>query len=183
MSGGQKCRAALGKLLAVLPEGYRGEFGPARGAWVRTAAGRIAAGALLLVDYGYPRSELYHPQRIAGTLACHYRHRLHEDPFVLPGLQDLSVHVDFTAVAEAGTGAGMTLAGFTTQARFLLATGVLDGLDDPALDLPARAAISAEVQRLILPAELGEAVKVIAFTRGVSPPLVGFAGQDLAHRL
>lgn len=166
-----------------LAHGYRGEFAPLRAAWMREAAGRLAAGALLLFDYGYPRRELYHPQREAGTLACHYRHRVHADPFFWPGLQDISVHVDFTAIAEAGTQGGLSLAGYTTQAHFLLATGLLDGMDDPDLDVAARARASGEVRRLSLPGELGEAVKVIAFTRGVPHALSGFAQRDLSHRL
>lgn len=179
--------ALLARLLdgldGALAHGYRGEFAPLREAWTRELAARLDAGALLLLDYGYPRRELYHPQRVEGTLACHFRHRVHGDPFVWPGLQDISVHVDFTAIAEAGTQAGLSLAGYTTQAHFLLATGLLDGLDDPALDVAARARASAQVRRLSLPAELGEAVKVMALTRDVPCALAGFAGRDLSHRL
>ncbi len=175
--------AALGPLLRSLPDGYQGEYGPARGAWTAAAGECVEAGVLLLLDYGYPRRELYHPQRGEGTLACHYRHRVHGDPFRWPGLQDLSVHVDFTAVAEAGLSAGLELAGYTTQAWFLLATGLLDGLHATDADPRARMAASGEVQRLVLPAEMGEAVKVIALARGIDAPLSGFAGRDLAHRL
>lgn len=175
--------ALLGDAAGELAHGYRGEFAPLRAAWVREAAARLAAGALLLFDYGYPRRELYHPQRGAGTLACHYRHRVHGDPFVWPGLQDISVHVDFTAIAEAGTLAGLALAGYTTQAHFLLATGLLDGMDDPGLDVAARARASGEVRRLSLPGELGEAVKVMALTCGVPGALSGFGQRDLSHRL
>ena len=179
--------ALLARLLddvaAGLAHGYRGEFAPLRGAWVRTAAQRLGAGALLLFDYGYPRRELYHPQRGEGTLACHYRHRVHGDAFVWPGLQDISVHVDFTGIAEAGTEAGLHLAGYTTQAHFLLATGLLEGIEDPALDVAARARISSQIRRLSLPGELGEAVKVMALTREVACPLLGFGGRDLAHVL
>lgn len=166
-----------------LAHGYRGEFAPLRGAWVREAAGRLGAGALLLFDYGYPRRELYHPQRAEGTLACHYRHRVHADPFWWPGLQDISVHVDFTAIAQAGTHAGLQLAGYTTQAHFLLATGLLDGLDDPHLDITERTRLSAQIQQLCLPGELGEAVKVMALTRDVPLVLSGFRGRDLSNRL
>jgi SAM-dependent MidA family methyltransferase len=175
--------AALGRLLGAMAEGYQGEFGPARGAWVRTAAEGLERGALLLLDYGYPRHELYHAQRVEGTLACHYRHRVHADPFLWPGLQDVSVHVDFTAVAETGVAAGLDLAGYTTQAHFLLATGVLEGLDDPDADPRVRVADTAAVQRLLMPGEMGEAVKVMALARGLDAPLAGFAGRDLRHRL
>jgi SAM-dependent MidA family methyltransferase len=175
--------AALGALLDTLPGGYQGEFGPARGAWVRTAAAGLEAGALLLLDYGYPRRELYHPQRVEGTLACHYRHRVHADPFLRPGLQDISAHVDFTAVAESGVDAGLELAGYTTQAHFLLATGLLEGLGGAAGDSPGRIADTGAVQRLLMPGEMGEAVKVMALARGLDAPLAGFGGRDLRHRL
>jgi len=175
--------AAVAALLEEAPQGYRGELGPAREAWVRTAASRLGAGALLILDYGYPRRELYHPQRVDGTLACHYRHRVHADPFLWPGLADLSVHVDFTALAEAATQAGLELAGYTTQAHFLLHLGLLHGLDDPTLSAIERLQLTAPIHRLTLPAEMGEAVKAMALTRGVDLPLAGFAGRDLRHRL
>ena len=117
---------------AQLANGYRGEVAPARQAWVRSAADSLRTGALLLLDYGYPRREMYHPQRVAGTVACHFRHRVHDDPFVWPGLQDIGSHVDFTAIAQAGVESGLELAGYTTQAHFLLDCGLLDGLDDAA---------------------------------------------------
>ena len=169
--------------LAELAEGYRGEIAPARDAWVRTAAHSLQAGALLLLDYGYPRHELYHPQRVAGTVACHYRHRVHDDPFSWPGLQDVGSHVDFTAIAQAGLDSGLELAGYTTQAHFLLDCGLLDGLDDPQFDERARIELTGQIQRLTLPAELGEAVKVIALSRMLDEPLLGFRSRDLSHRL
>jgi SAM-dependent MidA family methyltransferase len=174
---------ALGPLLDALPNGYLGEFAPARAAWVHEAASRLEAGALLLLDYGYPRHELYHPQRLEGTLACHYRHRVHGDPFLWPGLQDLSVHVDFTALAAAGAATGTELAGYTPQAHFLLDTGLLQGLDDPGLDERSRIRLTAQIQRLTLPGEMGEAVKVMALTRGVTSRPCGFLSRDLSHRL
>jgi SAM-dependent MidA family methyltransferase len=175
---------ALGReQLTELAEGYRGEIAPARDAWVRTAAQSLQAGALLLLDYGYPRHELYHPQRVAGTVACHYRHRVHGDPFLWPGLQDIGSHVDFTAIAQAGVDSGLDLAGYTTQAHFLLDCGLLDGLDDVQLDDRARIELTGQIQRLTLPAELGEAIKVIALSRELAEPLLGFRSRDLSHRL
>ena len=166
-----------------LAQGYRGEFAPARQAWVRSAAQSLQAGALLLLDYGYPRRELYHPQRVAGTVACHFRHRVHADPFFWPGLQDIGSHVDFTAIAQAGIDSGLDLAGYTTQAHFLLDCGLLDALDDAPLGERARIELTAQIQRLTLPAELGEAVKVIALSRELTQPLLGFRSRDLSHRL
>ena len=169
--------------VAQLANGYRAEVAPARQAWVRTAARSLRTGALLLLDYGYPRHEMYHPQRVAGTVACHFRHRVHDDPFVWPGLQDIGSHVDFTAIAQAGVDSGLELAGYTTQAHFLLDCGLLDGLDDAPLEERARIELTGQIQRLTLPAELGEAIKVIALGRGLEQPLVGFRSRDLGYRL
>ena len=166
-----------------LPSGYVSEVNLAAPAWVEAMAARIERGLLLLIDYGYPRRALYHPNRAAGTLACHYRHRVHDDPFFLPGLQDLTTHVDFSALARAGEGAGLSVAGFTTQAEFLLAAGVLEsgaGLD-PASEAYLR--FAQAVKRLTLPAEMGEAVKLLALTRDLDLPLLGFGGRDHRSRL
>ena len=163
-----------------MPSGYVSEVNLAAPAWVEAMAARIERGLLLLIDYGYPRRALYHPDRAAGTLACHYRHRVHDDPFFLPGLQDLTTHVDFSALARAGEGAGLSVTGFTTQAEFLLAAGVLEsgaGLD-PASEAYLR--FAQAVKRLTLPAEMGEAVKLLALTRDLDLPLLGFGGRD--HR-
>jgi SAM-dependent MidA family methyltransferase len=124
-------------------------------------------GAMVFIDYGFRGGEFYHPSRVTGTLMCHYRHFAHPDPFVYPGLQDITAHVDFTSVAEAGTAAGLQLAGYTTQAHFLLAGGLTDLLakadpGDPARYLP----LTNQFQRLVSPAEMGEFFKVIGFSRG-----------------
>jgi SAM-dependent MidA family methyltransferase len=169
--------------VSQLANGYRGEVAPARQAWVSTAARSLRTGALLLLDYGYPRREMYHPQRVAGTVACHFRHRVHDDPFVWPGLQDIGSHVDFTAIAQAGVDGGLELAGYTTQAHFLLDCGLLDGLDDVRLDERVRIELTSQIQRLTLPAELGEAIKVIALGRGLEQPMAGFRSRDLGYRL
>ncbi len=169
-----------------LPVGYVSEFAPAQAAWVRTLLDCLDAGVLLLLDYGYPRREFYHPQRIRGTLACHYRHRMHEDPFRYPGLQDISVHVDFTAIAEAALAAQQYLTGYTTQANFLIAAGLLeiasDGVGSGA-SVSEQARMSSEIQRLTLPSQLGEAVKVMAISPDPEMMLSGFAGRDLSMGL
>jgi SAM-dependent MidA family methyltransferase len=138
----------------------------------------------LLIDYGYPRSEYYHPQRSMGTLMCHYRHRAHPDPFRLVGLQDITAHVDFSAVAEAAEAAGLALGGYTTQAFFLLGCG-LDRLvaeSDPG-DSGAHLQVVQEVRHLTLPTAMGESFKVIGLTRGFGEPLAGFGLRDLRDRL
>jgi SAM-dependent MidA family methyltransferase len=167
---------------APFPEGYAGEFCPMLQPWVRSLADCLAAGLLLIIDYGLPRRELYAEDRSDGTLICHYRHRAHDDPFLWPGLQDLSAWVDFTAVAEAGTAGGLALEGFTTQAAFLAG----NGLDEMLAEAPRDAAGLARVQqakRLLLPGEMGERFRVMGLSRGLAPPLSGFRLLDLANRL
>ncbi|ROR34521.1 class I SAM-dependent methyltransferase [Inmirania thermothiophila] len=170
--------AACGRL----PAGYRSERNPQLAGWVAALGEILEAGVVLLVDYGYPRCEYYHPERADGTLRCHYRHRAHDDPFLLPGIQDITAHVDFTAVAEAAVAAGLEVAGYTTQAQFLLATGLAE-LAAEAADALTRARRAAEVKRLVMPSEMGEAFKVMALARGIEGPLGGFALRDLRGRL
>ena len=168
---------------AALPPAYLSEVILAAPAWVKTMAARLERGLLLLLDYGFPRRELYHPDRSNGTLACHYRHRVHYDPFFLPGLQDITAHVDFSALARAGESAGLEVAGFTTQAEFLLGTGLLEEGAGLAPESEAFLRFAQEAKRLTLPAEMGEAIKVLALSRGVVGPLLGFSGRDHRPRL
>jgi SAM-dependent MidA family methyltransferase len=164
---------------------YRGEISLAARAWVSELARRLERGAMLLIDYGLPRHELYHPQRDGGTLRCHYRHRVHEDPLWFPGLSDITSHVDFTTVAEAGFEAGLDVLGYTSQANFLINCGIGEllgpevGDGGTATDLRARGAVNV----LISPNEMGELFKVIALGRGVPEPLLGFARSDRVHAL
>ena len=138
-------------------------------ALVRTLAGALDPGVLLCVDYGFGRREYYHPQRNRGTLMCHYRHRAHDDPFFFPGLQDISAHVDFTSVAEAGIEAGAQLLGYTAQAQFLINCGITDLLARTSAEQTAKyLPLAAGVQKLVSPAEMGELFKVIALGRGSS---------------
>ena len=144
----------------------------------------LERGAVLVIDYCYPAREYFHPQRSMGTLACHYRHRVHGDPFYLPGLQDITAHVDFSALAGAAGAAGLELLGYAHQARFLVNCGITELLaaedpNDAKRYLPAAAA----VQKLLSPAEMGELFKVLAVGRGVTGPLLGFASGDRSHAL
>jgi len=165
-------------------EGYLSEIGLAAAAWTASWAAILGRGALLLIDYGFPRREFYHPQRSEGTLMCHYRHHAHPDPFFLPGLQDITVHVDFTAIAEAGTEAGLDFLGYTNQATFLLNCGLTDVLArTPATDAARYLPLANAVHKLISPAEMGELFKVIALGRGIDEPLVGFAAGDQSSKL
>lgn len=166
-----------------LPQGYDSEVNLRHAPWLQTLAQRLAAGLILLVDYGYGRREYYHPQRSAGTLVCYYRHRAHTDPLLFPGLQDISVHVDFTTIVEAAAEAGLEIAAFTTQANFLLATGVIELLAEASSDQEQYHASVRQAKRLLLPGEMGELVKIMALTRGIPAPLRGLGRSDLRNRL
>ncbi len=163
---------------------YVGELGLVAAGWTAEWGERLVTGALLLIDYGLPRHEYYHPARDGGTLRCHYRHRSHDDPFWWPGLSDITAHVDFTAVAEAGHGAGLDVLGYTSQAGFLINCGLGDLLAArrEASEVSGLRAASA-AQMLISPNEMGELFKVIALGRGVTSPLLGFARGDRLHTL
>ncbi len=177
--------AAAGIGVELPPSGrYESEIGLAARAWMGALASRLARGALFVIDYGFSAREYYHPQRSMGTLSCHYRHRTHADVFLHPGLQDVTAHVDFSALAHVACDAGLALLGYTTQAAFLTACGiteVLAGYDasDPQRYLPR----AAEARVLLSPAEMGELFKVLAVGRGVDAPLIGFSHGDRAHML
>ncbi len=163
---------------------YQSEINLALGAWFEAVSAAVRQGIVLLIDYGYPRSEYYHPQRQSGTLICHYRHHVTTDPFWWPGLQDITANVDFTAVAEAGCEAGFDLAGYTTQSWFLMANGLEDFyLQADIQTEQQRAELSRQIKLLTLPSEMGERFQVMAFTKGVDLPLSGFSLRDLRHRL
>ena len=165
----------------ALPMAYTSEINLAAEAWLRSVAEVLAAGVVLLIDYGFPRREYYHPQRASGTLMCHYRHRAHADPLILPGLQDITAHVDFTALAEAALECGLSVAGYTTQAAFLLAAGITEQLAAAAEQDQLQ--LAQHVKKLTLPHEMGELFKVMALSRGVDEPLLGFAWRDLRAKL
>jgi SAM-dependent MidA family methyltransferase len=165
-------------------DGYRSEIQFLAQGFVHSLGSALARGVALFIDYGFPRHEYYHPQRARGTLMCHYRHRAHDDPYFLPGLQDITSHLDFSAIAQAGREAGLDLAGYTSQAQFLVNCGITGILaDTPAADAAAYAPLAAQAQKLLSPAEMGELFKVIAFGKGVTVPLRGFTQGDRSHTL
>ena len=169
---------------AALGDGYESEINLRAAPWLSALGGVLEAGAALLIDYGYPRREYYLPERGMGTLMCHYRHRAHPDPYRFVGLQDITAYVDFTAVAQAGGDAGLELAGYSSQANFLLACGLEELLaaSDPH-DVEAHMRLVQGSKRLLLPSEMGERFQVMALARGISEPLVGFSLRDLRGRL
>lgn len=154
--------------------------------FTRAVGAMLTRGAAFFIDYGFPAAEYYHPQRAEGTLMCHYRHHAHPDPFLYPGLQDITAHVNFSGIAEAAVDAGLSVAGFASQARFLMNAGITELLMelDPT-DARAFLPHANAVQKLLSEAEMGELFKVIVLTRGLDDalPLAGFARGDRVHAL
>ncbi|MBT0963142.1 class I SAM-dependent methyltransferase [Denitromonas iodatirespirans] len=181
-----RLRAAAEALNAPMPSDgeYVSELNLAGPAWVADWRQRLDTGALILIDYGYPRAEYYLPSRSSGTLLCYYRHHAHGDPFLWPGLNDITAFVDFTAVAEAAHAADLAIYGYTNQASFLYNCGVLELLaerGDPTKPDYIRAARA--VHRLTAPQEMGELFKVMAVGKGLAEPLLGFCRGDRLHGL
>lgn len=189
---GEEVQAAVQTIEAdlgfALPEGYCSELNLNLGPWFNTLSDCLAQGVMLLIDYGYPRREFFSTERAMGTLMCHYRHHAHGDPLQRVGLQDITAHVDFTAVAEAASAVGFTVAGYGGQADFLLACGI-----DRLLQAQTESRDATEVERLraiqgfktlMLPSEMGERFKVMAVTKQYDRPLSGFSiGNDRRHYL
>lgn len=167
-----------------LPDGYISEVCPAATGLIASLANMLQQGVILMLDYGFSAREYYHPQRRQGTLMCHFQHYAHDDPLIYPGLQDITAHVNFTAMAETALVQGIACAGYTTQAQFLMNCGILQLLqtvppEDSARYLPMVAA----VQKLLSPAEMGELFKVLALSKELDEPLLGFVSGDKRHHL
>jgi SAM-dependent MidA family methyltransferase len=161
-----------------LAEGYESEVNLLLPKWIAAIAGCLQQGLILLLDYGYGRREFYHPDRSRGTLMCHYQHHRHEDPFQLIGLQDITAHVDFTTVAESATAGDCHVAGYTTQAAFLLACGLLDLAEEQELSPREEFQQTQAIKVFTMPAQMGELVKAIALTKNIDSKLIGFQMQD-----
>lgn len=168
----------------TIPFHYVSEINLAATGFIRSLAGLLQQGVVLLIDYGFGEREYYHPQRNQGTLMCHYRHHVHDDPFFLPGLQDITSHVDFSAIAQAAVENGLQFMGFTTQAHFLINSGITNLLAQiPIEDSSQYLPISNQLQKLVSPAEMGELFKVIAFGKDYMKPLSGFNAGELSRLL
>lgn len=167
-----------------LPLGYESERNPQLDGWMAALADTLVSGVILLIDYGHPRAEYYHPDRIEGTLRCYYRHQVHGDPLRWPGLQDITASVDFTALADAGLAAGLELAGYTNQTWFLLGCGLTELLNevDPT-DTRRYLALAQQAKVLTLPGEMGERCKAMALQRERALPLRGFALCEQRDRI
>lgn len=184
-AGGKVAEAAAALDVPLPEEGeYVSEINLAGRAWIAEWAARLECGAMLLVDYGYPRAEYYLDSRGTGTLLCYFRHHAHGDPFLWPGLNDITAFVDFTAVAEAGFEAGLDVLGYTNQATLLFNCGVLECLARRAPEDSVDYIRAAKaVQRLTGPHEMGELFKVIALGKDLTQPLIGFLRGDRLHTL
>jgi SAM-dependent MidA family methyltransferase len=166
-----------------LPLGYQSEVSLIQPAWIKTLADRLEKGVILLIDYGYSRDEYYRPERGMGTFMCFYQHHKHDNPFILPGLQDMTAHVDFTHLAESAVEGGLTIAGFTTQAAFLLACDLLGIAERASLSEIEKYKINQAIKILTLPGQMGDIVKVMAFSKELDITLIGFTLQDKRYDL
>jgi len=175
---------SLSALITELPDGYVSEYNLLMPSFIGSLSDALGTGVILVIDYGYPCHEYYHPQRIDGTLLCHYRHRSHSDPFIYVGLQDITASVDFTRVAESADAAGLDVYGFATQSAFLIGCGI-DGIMEEHGAGGDRTLMeySQQAGRLLLPGEMGEKFKVMALGKNVKTSLKGFAFANQLHRL
>ncbi len=159
--------------------GYRSELPEQASAWVASVGERLAKGAMLLIDYGFPAAEFYHPHRAHGTLNCHYRHRSHAEPLWQPGLSDITCHVDFSSVYEAANQVGLECLGFGSQGSFLLGCDFAQHFaSSTRSDSRQQALLAREANTLVSEAEMGELFKVIAFGQGVALGALSLAGRD-----
>ena len=163
--------------------GYETEINLNIAPWLKSINDFLHQGIVLLIDYGYTRQEYYQPARVMGTLRCHYQHRAHSNPFFYPGLQDITAHVDFTAVAEAAYDAGLKVTGYTTQAHFLMGSGLLEMSLDADAPMTEQLKMAQQMKTLTLPNEMGETFKVMALSKHLDMTLIGFNMRDLRHQL
>ncbi|MDP2152150.1 MAG: SAM-dependent methyltransferase [Methylotenera sp.] len=167
-----------------LPDDYLTEISPAAIGLVSSLGSSLKHGVIMMVDYGFSAREYYHPQRNLGTLMCHYQHYAHVDPLIYVGLQDVTAHVDFTSVADAGERSGLELMGFCSQAQFLMNCGILEIMSQVSPhDMARYAPLAAAAQKLLSPAEMGDLFKVIALGKGLNQALIGFSSGDKSHTL
>lgn len=171
-----------------LEVGYVSEINFNAEDWLASMADKLNKGVILLIDYGYPQHEYYHPERNEGTLNCFYRHRHHSNPFLYPGLQDLTAHIDFTAIADSGINNNLGLLGYTTQSHFLFGAGIAQlaeartkCFDDD--NIIAQIELANEVKKLTMPYEMGEVVKAIGFSKNCNVTLEAFQFKDMRDHL
>lgn len=173
---------SLQSIEPLLPPNYTSEINPALNSWLDSLARTIHQGFILMIDYGFPQHEYYHPQRHMGTLMCHLAHHAHQDPLAYPGVQDITAHVDFTAVGEAALKAGLEVIGFTTQSDFLINCGLLEHVPND-VDAKTSYQINQQIKLLTHPAEMGELFKVMGLSKNLDLPWIGFQNNDQRYRL
>lgn len=166
----------------ALPNGYRSEINLLLPHWIKTLATILQQGVIIFFDYGYGRKEYYRPEKNSGTLRCYFQHRCHDNPFIFCGLQDITAHIDFTAVIENALDANLTLAGYTTQSAFLLAAGIAQFVETPSFSLQHYQQNQA-MKLLMLPSEMGTLIKTAAFSKDYEKQLKGFSLFDKRHEL
>ncbi len=176
-------RKKINELELTFSEGYTSEIHLTIPSWITSLGNFLQRGLVLLIDYGFPRHEYYHRDRWMGTLMCHYQHYAHTNPFWWPGLQDITAHIDFTAVAEAASMADLSVAGYTTQGHFLLSCGLTSMAVDTEANISEQLQTSLQLKKLLLPSEMGELFKVMALTRDLPSPLLGFTLHDMREKL
>jgi SAM-dependent MidA family methyltransferase len=181
----EKVRGLVAREIIECDTEYVSEFNAGIEPWIADLGRLMENAVALVIDYGFPRSEYYHPHRTSGTLMCHFRHRQHDDPFWFPGIQDITASVDFTCVAEAADAGKLGVLGFAEQSSFLLACGLLDDAGErvAGADEILRQRVAHEIKVLTLPTEMGARFKVLALGRGYNSPLRGFQLRDERHRL
>ena len=183
-SAGDKINSIRERSEIEFTDGYISEFNPAIHGWLSALENKINSAVILLIDYGYNEKEYYHPDRTGGTLMCYYRHKAHDDYFWWPGLQDITAFVNFTDVAYSAVDLGLEVAGYTTQAAFLLANGLSElHASQVTDDVQQQIKLSQQIKTLTLPSEMGDRFKVMALTKNYAEPLQGFSMLDLRNRL
>jgi len=178
----QSVLQTLQKLGVAFAEGYESEISPLVASWLRTVSMSLQQGVVLIMDYGYPRHEYYHPDRSMGTLMCYYQHRAYDQPLVRVGWQDITAHVDFTAVALAAEENNFQISAFSEQAAFLLDCGISEWINDEFSPYQRMRQIN-EVKQLLMPGQMGALFKVMALSKEVRLPLLGFRTVNQVERL
>ncbi|MDH3354252.1 MAG: SAM-dependent methyltransferase [Chromatiales bacterium] len=183
--GEQRLRLAIEQL--QLQDGYSSEVNLNARDWIETIGDHLNRGAILLIDYGYSRHDYYHPQRSDGTLQCHFQHLAHPNPLIYPGIQDITTHVDFTAIADSALSAELHVHGYANQANFLLGCGITDYLNRMAAfdsgNVTQQIELTNQIKKLTMPGEMGEIFKVMILSREIDTPLMGFSIRDDRNRL
>ncbi len=165
-----------------LYDGYSSEINLHAENWISSVGEFIDQGAAIIIDYGFPEHEYYHPQRNSGTIMCHYRHRSHPNPLIFPGIQDITAHVDFTAMATAAVKVGMAVRGYTSQVAFLMGAGITSLIPEAENEMDSMA-MNQAMMKLTSPSEMGALFKVLILGKGVNAPLIGTSLRDDRARL